>query len=735
MHTLAVADPSDRKPVPTGIVVEALRSLDREERTDWHRRVRDDLLGLLAAVPGGRLTIRAGADPESGVPFVVCTLRGAGKDGDDAIAAVLAPLYRTREATAAQGAAVPVRFALSRARPQVGFGTGGGTSTVPIDLELEPSRAARADLADRWLALATQLPSVALEVAVELGDAVGERYRVRLGLLTTEPLPLRMRALVLSWLPGCTLVDGPAGSVLLADRDQMRDLLPLPAGHRAGLPAVEPPPLPLRRRSEHDGAGPYRLGSGVLASGRRVDVGLGTAELVRHVHLVGHTGSGKSTAMAAVMQGFAEAGLGFVLLDPHGELVDRCVAELPAAAMERTWLIRTAELADVIPLNPIAVEDEVRFEAVVQDLVLVFYQLFDPRREGIVGPRFETLFTQAVRGLRALHGVRASLLDVPRAYRDRDLQRAIARAVSTPHLVEFWRHEMPQMSEHTRSEMLGWFTSKFDRFTTTAATRAVLSSGADAFDAAQAMDERRIILVDLSKGELGAVAADLLGFLHLNRLWTGFQRRRTTTPFGVFVDEAQSFNAGSLPAMLAEGRKRGASVVLAHQYVAQLEGRLAEAVAGSVATTLAFRTSPNDARLLQDRLGGGLPLSRFTAAADLTAILGRTSAGIAPHTLLIDHNERVRARSGEALARFKEELLVQTRRDLVEPARQAAAAAAAATSDAGEGEDEQPRHAQHEDARSPFFDDWLRKRAEIRRASAQGHEDPGVPARGGARVG
>lgn len=141
--------------------------------------------------------------------------------------------------------------------------------------------------------------------------------------------------------------------------------------------------------------------------------------LSRHVHIIGETGSGKSTAMTQMAVDAAARGEGFLFLDPHGQTVDRVIAEMTPDARERTWLIRCGDLHNPVRLNPLAVGPQER-DLVIGDLVEAFQKLFDPRYQGIVGARFQRIMRNVLASLSEVRGELASLLDVPRVHERRD---------------------------------------------------------------------------------------------------------------------------------------------------------------------------------------------------------------------------------------------------------------------------------------------------------------------------
>lgn len=646
----------------------------------------DAVIGMLPLVPGASVTVIVGSVRATGAGVLAIEIQGPR----------LAPATLStfaREVSAELDGAFTLQQTRVRARARTRewivrpsttrpIGFGGDTKSVGNSAWSagEDQAAQYQRSAVRWLALAAQYPGLQWRLAVSMDAQAPEQRSARASasvVYSGKYLPLRARALAPMLLPESVVDLEPGGdpTALALSRLDARALVQWPLAHNAALPGI--PAAPAQPRVAQPSASQarepsLRLGTAVLPNGTHTDVVLGVEERLRHTHVIGKTGTGKSSLLAGMMHDLATQDSGFLLLDPHGDLCARVLAELPESARERVWIITAGDVENPTPMNPLAVNDPVQLDIVIQDLVLVFYSLFDPNHTGIVGPRFEALLTNGVRGLRALRGSRASLLDIPRIYRDRKVERAIAQAVTDPQQKEFWRGEMEQLNSQTRSEVVGWFTSKFDRFSNTQAMRGILGTGADAFDPAKAMDDGRIILLDLSKQSLGEVASNMLGFLYLTRFWTGLANRHNRREFDFFIDEAHSVGAASsLTSMLSEGRKWGAAVTVAHQYLGQLDERLGEALAGNVATTIAFRSGPQDARQIIQRTGGELAISDLTTQRDLHALITRTSGDALPnpHTLIVDHNERVTARTGQDLERFVSDIRRRSHRALVDPFR------------------------------------------------------------------
>jgi hypothetical protein len=613
---------------------------------------------------------------------------------------------------------------LSGPRTKIGFGVDPGTAPRGTRWTAKPSHL---DL----VGLVCVHPGAGLRLrlwADDPGDGGPQLWAVDAAVLTTgQPPSLRLRAQIRSALPGLYVGAAPtAATVLRVDAERLPGLFAVPIGGAepmAGICIGGAAPLPaLPVRGAVPQRGSVRLGSAVTVAGRPVPVVVSLQERLRHVHVLGRTGTGKSSLLAGVAHEIARGDDGMLVLDPHGHLVQRIIAELPESAVDRVWVVRCGDVDNPVPLNPLAIADPVRREIAIDDVCGAFQYLFDKKQTGIVGPRFRERVSMGLRALTAVFGDRASLLDVPAALASVEFVAKAARAAQDDRLKAWLTNDMTHRRSGEYGDLVSWVNSKFEALSSTTAMRGILGSGADAIDMADAMDNGRIVLVDLSKSTLGESATALLGYLYLNRVWTSaLQREVVNRPFTVVVDEAQAMISGSLTTMLSEGRKFGLSVILAHQYLGQLDEDLRPAVDGNVATTIAFRGAVSDIPALRQRFGDGVDATTLMTLPDLSAIVMRTAADAVaePHTLVVDHNQLVVARSVVRQQDIDVEITQTSMRDLVDPYRDLTGPAAAGKSNVVQvaaDKPKPPKAPKPVDASaagaSSFLDEWLARRAQ-----------------------
>lgn len=434
---------------------------------------------------------------------------------------------------------------------RLGFALDG---SCPPPMEWQPTSVLDA------ASLAAELSGLASTgIRVELRPVIGDgaRFKVRLSALTGDDTPpILLRAMVRRLFPGL---------VIAADANARHTWLTVPTGTLAGVAVIpvggsDPTPgfftaaaapIPVGPSRPSASGATIRIGHALNMIGRQLSVEVSESERLRHLEVTGQTGTGKSSTIAGMVYEVAVAGEGAIVLDPHGTLIDRIVAEAPISAADRLWVIRCGDVANPVPISPLAETDLVRQDIAIADTCAIFQELFDKKGIGIVGPRFQERVAMGMRAARALYGQTASILDVPMILGD-DLVMAEAVARSNDGRLSAWfTNDKSARRSSDYGELVSWVNSKFEAFCGTAALRGILGSGCDAIDFATAMDRRRIILVDLSKSELGESATRLLGYLYLNRVWAGALRRtQRDVPFTVVVDEAQSLISGALSTML-----------------------------------------------------------------------------------------------------------------------------------------------------------------------------------------
>jgi len=389
-----------------------------------------------------------------------------------------------------------------------------------------------------------------------------------------------------------------------------KDAATLPAGHRD----------PSATRT-------LKIGSAMGTSGLCREIKVGEADIKRHWQIVGQTGTGKSTLLASAVLEAVESGCGVTFFDPHGSTIDVILHSMPKKHLRRIRVARFGDTENPVPVNIWNAENPAEAEKTISDLNMLFGEIFDPRKQGFLGPRWERWFAVFASAAIALLGRQASFESIVALSRSKENMSRLATAIAGKDkiLSETIRTEYAKNNSNDFADVINWCVSKMQRLTSIPQLRNTLGAGANALDFNSAIDENTVTLIDLALPEMGANASRVLGTLLLLQLWNAtLKRKKRDKTHIVAIDEAHLFQTNPLPQMLAEGRKFGIAMILAHQHCGQLTEEVRDALEANSANFSAFRLSPRDAesavtRLDEPRLYGDLcRLNAFNALTTLS---------------------------------------------------------------------------------------------------------------------
>ncbi|HZS09332.1 MAG TPA: type IV secretion system DNA-binding domain-containing protein [Blastocatellia bacterium] len=330
----------------------------------------------------------------------------------------------------------------------------------------------------------------------------------------------------------------------------------------------------------------------------RVRFGIRQADRRLHTYVIGATGTGKSTLLENLIRQDLGAGRGLALLDPHGDLIEKVLRHVPAARQSDLIHFNVPDAGQSLGFNPLAAVHPSNRTLAAAGLLEVFRKLWPD----FWGPRLEHILRNAL--LVLLDQPQATLADVLRLFDDREFRRRAAGETLNPQVREFWLREYEQYPARFRIEAIAPIQNKVGAFLADPVLYRILTRRESAFRLRQVMDEGKILLVNLAKGRLGEDASSLLGSLIVSRLGLAALSRaglpeEERRDFFLYVDEFEHFVTLSLSNILSEARKYRLSLVLAHQYLSQLDPRIRDAVLGNVGTVIAFRVGVNDAEVLE----------------------------------------------------------------------------------------------------------------------------------------
>jgi hypothetical protein len=317
-----------------------------------------------------------------------------------------------------------------------------------------------------------------------------------------------------------------------------------------------------------------------------------------HKYVIGKTGTGKSTLLETLVCQDLRGGNGLALLDPHGSLVDSVLAQIPESRKDDLIYFNVADHDRPLGFNPLERVPPLQRPLAASALIEVFKKIWVE----FWGPRLEHILRNALLAL--LDQPQATLADVLRLLDDRSFRRNVAERVSNAQVRNFWLREFESYPARFRAEAIAPLQNKVGAFLSNPILRKILTQEKSAFDLRRVMDEGKILLVNLAKGKIGEDTAALLGALLVTQIGITALRRADTSEderkdFYLYLDEFQSFTTLSLANMLSELRKYRVNMILAHQYLSQLEPQVLDAILGNVGTLISFRLGAADAQILE----------------------------------------------------------------------------------------------------------------------------------------
>ncbi len=331
----------------------------------------------------------------------------------------------------------------------------------------------------------------------------------------------------------------------------------------------------------------------------------------RHMYIIGRTGSGKTEVMKYMSVQDIKNGEGLCIIDPHGDFIEDVLPHIPKERAEDVILFEPFDMDRPLGLNMLEVDSEEQKDFAVQEMISIFYKLVtDP---AMLGPMFEHNMRNAMLTLMADEEHPGTITDIPRIFTDTEFQKYKVSKLKDPVVKLFWEKEMAKTSDFHKSEMLGYLISKVGRFVENAMMRNIVGQSKSAFNFRDVMDKRKILLINLAKGKVGEINAKLLGLIIVSKLQMAALSRADVREddrpdFYLYVDEFQNFITDAFSSILSEARKYRLNLIVAHQYLGQLEQQagaqgaaskdLRDAVFGNAGTMVCFRIGAEDSEMM-----------------------------------------------------------------------------------------------------------------------------------------
>ncbi len=336
-----------------------------------------------------------------------------------------------------------------------------------------------------------------------------------------------------------------------------------------------------------------------LFRGAKKAIRLSVGDRQRHMYVVGQTGTGKSTFLENVALQDMLSGNGFAFVDPHGDTAEKLLAMVPKERTEDVIYFSPAEMEYPMGLNLFEYNLPEQKDFLVQETLNMLQKLYDPQHQGIMGPRYEHIFRNAALAVMADPNG-GTFVDIPKLFRDPAFLKQKLQHVKDQTVLEYWQKEYPASQRSNESgEVTAWFVSKFGAFLSNEMMRNIIGQTKSAFDMRDIMDNKKILLVNLSKGRLGELNAKLLGIVFVMKFQAAAMSRATIpenqrVDFSLYVDEFQNFSTDSFATIMSEARKYHLNLIVANQFTTQLTQEIRDAVFGNMGTIVSFRIGQND---------------------------------------------------------------------------------------------------------------------------------------------
>lgn len=337
------------------------------------------------------------------------------------------------------------------------------------------------------------------------------------------------------------------------------------------------------------------------ARGKEVPFGIKRRDRARHMYVIGKTGVGKSTLLENMAIQDIRNGEGMAFIDPHGSTAERLLEYVPEHRINDVVYFAPFDMDHPVAFN---VMEDVGYDKrhlVVSGLITAFKKLW----VDAFSARMEYILSNTLLAL--LEYPDATMLDVNRMLVEKNFRKKVVENISDPIVKKFWTEEFANYTDRYTQEATPAIQNKVGQFTSNPLIRNIIGQPKSSFDIRQLMDDKKIFIINLSKGRVGEVNASLLGSMLVTKIYLAAMSRADVPSnilanlpnFYFYVDEFQNFANQSFADILSEARKYKLNLIIAHQYVEQMEEEVRDAVFGNVGTTIAFRVGPFDAEVLE----------------------------------------------------------------------------------------------------------------------------------------
>ncbi len=402
------------------------------------------------------------------------------------------------------------------------------------------------------------------------------------------------------------------------------------------------------------------------------------ADRLRHCYVIGQTGTGKTGLIKNMIIQDIKNGEGVAFIDPHGNDIEDVLAAIPPERMQDVIYFDPAYTARPMGLNMLEY-DRSRPEMktfVVDEVYGIFRKLYADVPEAF-GPMFEQYYRNAVQLVVEDPDSGSTFVEIPRVFADKAFRDLKLSRCPNPIIVQFWRKIAEQaQGDASLGDIAPYITSKFDVFLANDIMRPIVSQEKSAFNFREIMDGKKIFLANLSKGRLGERNTSLLGLILVSKfLQAAFSRvdtRSDLPTFYMYIDEFQNFATPSIATILSEARKYKLSLTIAHQFIAQLEENIRDAVIGNVGTKISMRIGTTDAEFLEKQFAPTFTAQDLENLPNRNAVAALLVGGTPARPFTIEtqnlppfdftHIDELKQLSYQRFGRVREEVEAEIRR-------------------------------------------------------------------------
>ncbi len=340
----------------------------------------------------------------------------------------------------------------------------------------------------------------------------------------------------------------------------------------------------------------------------------------KHVYIIGKTGTGKSTLIANMAINDMRNRKGFCVIDPHGDLCEILLDYIPSYRVNDVIYLDPSDRERAFSLNPLEITEPHQKELVVSGIVAIFNKLYGHSW----GPRLEYILRNTL--MSVIDMPDATLLMVPEMLANDTFRARVVAQMTDPVLKSFWENEFANYTDRLKAESIMPIQNKVGQFVSSTVIRNIIKSPKSTIDLKKAMDEGKIILLNLSQGKLGEDNAALLGAMTITKIQLAAMSRVTQKEedrrdFYLYVDEFQNFATTSFVKILSEARKYRLNLILANQYIAQIPEEVRSAIFGNAGTMMSFLIGAEDASYMAREFGERFKEEDLLALGNYRAII------------------------------------------------------------------------------------------------------------------